>query len=149
MGGHLCIMFCKTLNQNLFLNFQLSIMKPLICIFLFLGLAWSVQSQTPYPAPYHPKFSSAADNPCYSPGLQALQVIYYAQGPMVFAQFSDAVSQVRLKRADQPTFSTIAIGGEEKLLPGLVANKDYEVYVLDQCGQYVLGGSFSTAITTA
>jgi len=142
-------MFCKTLNQNLFLNFQLSIMKPLICILLFLGLAWSVQSQTPYPAPYHPKFSSAADNPCYSPGLQAFQVIYYAQGPMVFAQFSDAVSQVRLKRADQPTFSTIAIGGEEKLLPGLVANKDYEVYVLDQCGQYVLGGSFSTAITTA
>ncbi|MCE7924831.1 MAG: hypothetical protein DYG98_17410 [Haliscomenobacteraceae bacterium CHB4] len=81
---------------------------------------------------------------CDFPFVRLAPVIHYAQGPAAYVTFTENVGDIRLKRTDEVSFSTIAVAGQEKLFQGLVSNKIYEIQVLNRCGQYVVAGTIDT-----
>ncbi|MCW5924547.1 MAG: hypothetical protein KIS77_19675 [Saprospiraceae bacterium] len=81
---------------------------------------------------------------CDFPGVRLAPVIHYAIGPVAYVTFTEHVGDVRLKRTDEFSFSTIAVGGQEKLFQSLLPNKVYEIQVLNRCGQYVVAGTIDT-----
>lgn len=120
-------------------------MKKPILIAAFTGIfAGMANAQTPYPAPYEQYFLDLMADTCDFPVVRLAPVIHYAQGPAAYVTFTENVSDVRLKRTDEISFSTISVAGQEKLFEGLLPNKVYEIQVLNLCGQYVVAGTIDT-----
>jgi hypothetical protein len=120
----------------------------LICITILINPAFtqieSDTTETFEETPYSEWFLSLMEDTCDHPIVTLSPVIHYTSGPRAYIEFSDWVSNIRIREQGAASFLTLEINDNKKLLSSLFSDKMYEVYTLSRCGEYELAGMINT-----
>lgn len=122
-------------------------MKNTFLFILAICLCGQTNAQTDttaYPAPYTPEFLFNLSDTCSFPIVTLAPAIHYQQGTVSYLEFTEFVSQIRLQEPGTTNYTTIWVNGSTKLIENLQADKKYEVFTLNRCGEFESAGMIDT-----
>jgi len=98
----------------------------------------------PYPAPYDERFLENLADTCTYPIVTIAPVIHYQSGTVVYLEFSDFTTQIRIQLPGTAEYEALVVNGHSIVIQNLQPDAEYEVLTQNTCGNYRLAGKVDT-----